>query len=242
VTSASEDPASDDEKRNAARAARADRLPLNPERIFRTALDIITRDGAEALTMRRVASALDVEPMSLYHHVPSKKALLDGVAGMALSGVGTFDDLTGPWQDQVREMAQRLRRELLAYPRAATLIATRPLHSEQLALLVESGLGRLTALGFDLRTAADVLWTTSDFVMGNALNLIGYRGGLEPLLPSPEDSRRLAETFTPERFPNMIGSEQGADDDDHQKRFDRGLDALIAGIEGLYPTPGEATT
>lgn len=241
MTSASEDPASDDEKRNAARAARADRLPLSPERIFRTALDIITRDGAEALTMRRVASALDVEPMSLYHHVPSKKALLDGVAGMALSGVGTFDDLTGPWQDQVREMAQRLRRELLAYPRAATLIATRPLHSEQLALLVESGLGRLTALGFDLRTAADVLWTTSDFVMGNALNLIGYRGGIEPLLPSPEDTRRMAETFTPERFPNMIGSERG-DDDDHQKRFDRGLDALIAGIEDLYPTPGETTT
>lgn len=215
-------------------------MPLSPERIFRTALDIITRDGVEALTMRRVASALHVEPMSLYHHVPSKKALLDGAAGAALSGVGTFDELVGTWQEQVREAARRMRRELVAHPRAATLVASRPVHSEQLARLVESGLSRLRELGFDLEVAADVLWTTSDLVMGNVLNWIGARGGPEPMVPSPEDSRRLAETLTVERFPNLVAAEAaggGGSDAEHDARFERSLDALIAGIEARFDTP-----
>src|SRR5690606_36036306 len=118
---------------------------------------------------------------------------------------------------------------LLAHPRASALVATRPLHSEQLALLVESGLARLTELGFDLQTASDLLWTLSDYVMGNALNLIGYRGGTDAILHTPEDARRLAETFTLERFPNVVGSDRGDDEASHQARFDRGLDAFIAG-------------
>ncbi|MFF1933919.1 TetR/AcrR family transcriptional regulator [Streptomyces sp. NPDC058228] len=37
-------------------------------------------DGVEALTMRKLATALDANPMSLYHHVPNKDAVLRGVA------------------------------------------------------------------------------------------------------------------------------------------------------------------
>ncbi|NBM18647.1 DNA primase, partial [Streptomyces sp. GC420] len=40
------------------------------------ALRLIDADGVEALTMRKLATALDANPMSLYHHVPNKDALL----------------------------------------------------------------------------------------------------------------------------------------------------------------------
>lgn len=220
------------------RARRADRQPLSPERIIRTAFGIVSRDGPEGLTMRRVASALAVEPMSLYHHVPSKKALLDGVAGMAIEGVGTFDDITGTWQEQVREAARRLRREMIANPRAVTLVATRPIHSVQMAVLVESALTRLTELGFDLEAAADVIWTVSDFVVGNVLNMIGSMGGAEAVLPTPEDSLRLAETFTDERFPLLMAASAahaaGRPDQYDTERFERSLTMLVAGFETRY--------
>lgn len=216
-----------------------ERTPLSPDRIIRTALGIVTRDGPEALTMRRVASALHVEPMSLYHHVPSKKALLDGVAGMALEAVGTFHDLAGSWDEQIKEAARRLRRVMLDNPKAVTLVATRPMHSEQIAELVESGLARLTDLGFSIDDAADVLWTISDFVIGNVLNRIGALGGTDLSLPAPEDRRRIDATFTADRFPNLmvVFTADARSDDEETARFERSLDVLVAGFATRYDTP-----
>lgn len=222
----------------AARPTPPDRPPLSPERIFRAALDIITRDGADALTMRRVASALHVEPMSLYHHVPSKNALIDGAVGLALEGVGTFEDLAGTWQEQVSEAARRLRRELLRNPRAATLVATRPMHSEQVMAMVESGLGRLHDLGFDLETAAEILWTMNDYVIGNVLNWVGARGGVDPMVPSPEEAERMAERFNPLRYPYATKViDEIASEADAAARFERGLDAVVTGIADRFPSP-----
>ena len=55
------------------------RAPLSRARVFRSAVDLVDADGLEALTMRRLAEALDVEAMSLYHHVPNKEGVLDGI-------------------------------------------------------------------------------------------------------------------------------------------------------------------
>ena len=58
------------------RAAQKSRKePLSVERIVDTALDIVAAEGFEALTMRRVAAALDTGPASLYAHVVNKADL-----------------------------------------------------------------------------------------------------------------------------------------------------------------------
>ena len=53
--------------------------------VLATALEIIDRDGADGLSMRRLARALDRDPMILYRHAPNKAALLDGVAETVLA-------------------------------------------------------------------------------------------------------------------------------------------------------------
>ena len=53
--------------------------------ILRTALGIIDRDGVDALSMRRLSDAVDRDTTVLYRHVPSKAAVLDGVAEIVLS-------------------------------------------------------------------------------------------------------------------------------------------------------------
>ncbi|MEU8029451.1 TetR/AcrR family transcriptional regulator [Streptomyces sp. NPDC049099] len=44
--------------------------------IIRTALRIVTEDGVDRLTMRRLASEIGSTPMALYHHVRDKEELL----------------------------------------------------------------------------------------------------------------------------------------------------------------------
>lgn len=61
--------------------------PLSSERILDTAEKIATAEGVGALSMRRVAAELGTGAMSLYNHVPSKEALLAGLAERVLAQV-----------------------------------------------------------------------------------------------------------------------------------------------------------
>src|ERR1700677_3055269 len=71
------------------------------ETVLAAALTIIDRDGADALTMRRLARALDRDPMVLYRHAPGKAALLDGVAETVLAQL-RVDSADPDWAGQLR--------------------------------------------------------------------------------------------------------------------------------------------
>ena len=47
--------------------------------ILGAALRIVDNHGVGALTMRRLAGELGVNPMSIYHHLPGKAAVLSGL-------------------------------------------------------------------------------------------------------------------------------------------------------------------
>jgi len=81
---------------------------LTEEGIYRAALRLIDTAGVEALSMRKLAGELGVNPMSLYHHVPNKAALLRGVTDLV---VGQFREHaeTGTWQEQLRQFAHDFR-------------------------------------------------------------------------------------------------------------------------------------
>ena len=47
------------------------------EYIAQVALEILEAEGAEAVSMRRVASAVGITPMAIYHHFSGREALLN---------------------------------------------------------------------------------------------------------------------------------------------------------------------
>ena len=49
------------------------------ERIAEEALKILEKEGEDAVSMRRVAQAVGITPMAIYHHFPKREALLDFV-------------------------------------------------------------------------------------------------------------------------------------------------------------------
>ncbi|MFF1569914.1 TetR/AcrR family transcriptional regulator [Streptomyces sp. NPDC058293] len=84
-------------------------MPLTEAGIYAAALRLIDTDGAEALTMRKLATVLDANPMSLYHHVPNKEAVLRGVARMVGAQFRTVTLENAPWQERIRLLATDFR-------------------------------------------------------------------------------------------------------------------------------------
>lgn len=83
--------------------------PLSPEEIFTAALRLIETDGVAGLSMRKLATELDVNPMSVYHHVPNKTALLEGVCLMVGRQITLPQDDDTPWPKQLRALAHAYR-------------------------------------------------------------------------------------------------------------------------------------
>ncbi|MBB2942950.1 AcrR family transcriptional regulator [Actinoplanes lutulentus] len=83
--------------------------------ILRSALRIIDADGVQSLSMRKLAADLGVNPMSIYHHVANKAALLDGVTRLVTDGARHIEVSGGTWQEQLRQLAYEFRTLSLAH-------------------------------------------------------------------------------------------------------------------------------
>ena len=70
---------------------------ITRDAVLAAALEIIDRDGTDALSMRRLARALNRDPMILYRHAPNKAALLNGVAETVLAQLHV-DSADPDWQ------------------------------------------------------------------------------------------------------------------------------------------------
>jgi AcrR family transcriptional regulator len=81
---------------------------ITREMVLAAALEIIDADGADGLSMRRLARALGRDPMILYRHAPNKAALLDGVAETILAQLHV-DPADPDWAAQLRTVARDYR-------------------------------------------------------------------------------------------------------------------------------------
>ena len=100
---------------------RSGRIPLTRDRILESAMLLADDDGIESLTMRRLADQLQVEAMSLYHHLPNKNAILDELAERVFqqieAEVGGFavPDQGSEWTASIRPRILGARRVMLRH-------------------------------------------------------------------------------------------------------------------------------
>ncbi|HEX4090359.1 MAG TPA: TetR/AcrR family transcriptional regulator C-terminal domain-containing protein [Trebonia sp.] len=150
-----------------AKRTRADRAGLSREQVLDAALDLVDREGVAALSMRRLGAELGVEAMTLYHYLPNKDALLDGIVErvMAQAQTGLTD---GPWERALTDYARSLRATLLRHPGASALVATRPAVTPETLRAAERGLALLTGAGFPVGRALDTLNALTLFTVAHA--------------------------------------------------------------------------
>ena len=211
--------------------------------VLTTALEIIDRDGADGLSMRRLARALDRDPMILYRHAPGKAALLDGVAETVLAQL-KVDPADPDWAGQLRAVARDYRALALAHPHVVPLLVTRPL-ATPLALRppgtlrpLEDVLALLTRAGFSGADALHIYRALFGFLHGHVLN------ELQELVDNPDetdDLLRLGLHRLPiGQFPLLRSLAPVLAAYDGAAELERGLDILLTGLATTLPPPDRA--
>ena len=215
---------------------------ITRELVLATALEMIDRDGVDALSMRRLGAALDRDPMILYRHASGKAALLDGVVETVLAEL-CVDPADPDWTGPLRAVARDYRALALAHPNVVPLLVTRPL-ATPLALRppgtlrpLEDLLALLTGAGFSGTDALHIYRAFFGFLNGHVLN------ELQELVENPDetdDLLRLGMHRLPlTEFPLLRGLAHALASYDGAAELERGLDILIIGlVTTLSPAGG----
>ena len=213
---------------------------ITRELVLATALELIDRDGADALSMRRLGAALDRDPMILYRHAPGKAALLNGVVETVLAQL-SVDPADPDWTAQLRAVARDYRALALAHPNVVPLLVTRPL-ATPLALRprgtlrpLEDILALLTGAGFSGPDALHVYRAFLGFLNGHVLN------ELQELVENPDetdDLLRLGLHRLPiGEFPLLRSLAHALAYYDGAAELESGLDILLAGLASTLSPP-----
>ena len=199
--------------------------PLSRERVLDAALQIVDNEGLDALTMRRLGLALGVEAMSVYNHVPSRAALLDGVHERILSELAEppapKGKKRGDWAEAVRERARAFRRVLIAHPKALVLFATRVAVTPSALVHVDRGLAILLAAGFSVEDAVYGFQCIVTFVVGHTLST-------HATVPSEERSRAVYDEV--DGLPALAEAAAVLGAPSPEAEFELGLDIFVRGL------------
>ncbi|AUA13167.1 Tetracycline repressor protein class H [Streptomyces malaysiensis subsp. malaysiensis] len=136
-----------DPEAEAAPRPRRRKTPITVEQVVDTALGVIATEGYEALTMRRLAGALDTGPASLYAHVVNKADLDELLIGRLCAELVLPEPDPAAWREQIRGVCTQIRDQYLKYPgisRAALAMAPTDLETVRvtegmLAILLAGG-------------------------------------------------------------------------------------------------------
>jgi AcrR family transcriptional regulator len=208
-------------------ARSAARPRLSSDRVLAAAVALADREGPEALTVRRLAEDLQVHATSLYNHVPSKEAILDGVVERLLAEANLPADVAA-WQAWVRAMARAMRGLARAHPGAFLVFTRRAADNPAAFRFSEVGLAAFERGGFSLLQSVQAVQAVSLAVLGLALNEC----------PPPSDwveptPAQLEADGYPHLARATLELEQvGHDQDGHWHTL---VEALVAGLEAARP-------
>lgn len=218
------------------------RVPLTRDRVLQAAVARADSGGLETLTMRGLAQDLDVEAMSLYHHVRNKDALLSGVVEVL------FDELleaTGPideaaiaargWRPVLRARILRAREVMVRHPWLPRVLEDLTTISLGAARYHERILGTLVVGGFSYDLAHHTLHALGSRALGFTQELF------EPDDAQAEEDAALAMmAAAADGLPHLVAMmEVAAHDDgdgtigwcDDRFEFEFGLDVILDGLE-----------
>lgn len=216
---------------------------LTHERILHAGLRVIDQDGLEALTMRKLAQDLGVDPMSLYRHFENKEALLTGLADALWAEVTVPDDPNDlSWEAILQSLARSLRRVAHAHPHAYILLCQGSSLPIAMLGLFQGSLARLQQAGFERKRAAEALNAVLSYAMGYATMELAAQPLNAPtpstsLTPIPAtDFERIAQVMRaiPRETPPQLAEVAYlmCVDCDLDAQFTFGLDLMLTGLRG----------
>jgi AcrR family transcriptional regulator len=148
------DPGDDPARRPRSTRDRPAKPPLSDEMIVDAALQILRADGLEAVTMRRVANALDTGPASIYVYINGRERLCQAMLERVTSSIEVEAPDATRWREQVHLLVRQWLDTLEAHPGIANVAAARTPTEEHRPKIADALLGFLSAGGIDAQDAA----------------------------------------------------------------------------------------
>jgi AcrR family transcriptional regulator len=191
---------------------------LTRESVLDAALAIIDRDGADALSMRRLGAELKTTGMAVYYHFSNKAEVLSELAGFLLDGMDRRlpDPADVDCADWLVEVARSYVSIVFEHPNISPILLSHPFrtrarHEGEMVLAVLASNGIEPADGVALLDAVEA------FALGFGLI-----------------SRRPVEWLNPEvqevsRYPHLAAGLAG-NRRSLQQEFELGARVLVAGL------------
>lgn len=152
-------------KRKPQRTKQSVREPVTRERALQVALHLADAGGLEQLTMRKIAEGLGVEAMSLYHHVPNKDAILDGLVDLVFEEM-ELPPTTADWKSAMRARASSVRAVLLRHRWALRVLETRTAPGPATLTHHDAVIGYLRRAGFSIALTAHAYAVLDSYIFG----------------------------------------------------------------------------
>ncbi|NNE96207.1 MAG: TetR/AcrR family transcriptional regulator [Acidimicrobiales bacterium] len=170
---------------------------LTAERVIEGAVALADEIGIDALTIRKLADAIDVKPMTIYYHVPNKEAIIDGMVDYVFAQIELPpEDLD--WRSAILVRARSMREVLARHPWASPLMESRTNPGMATLGHHDAVLGCFRRAGFSLELTGHAYAVIDAFLYGFALQ--------EASLPATggEDMAELAGTMAEQMPTDML--------------------------------------
>lgn len=201
---------------------------LSRERIIVAAAGVADAGGLGAVSMRSVGRALGVEAMSLYHHVPSKDALLDALADWVVRQVD-LPEIGTPWRPALEQVANACRTVYSQHPWVISLIDSRTTPGPALMRHHDHVLGCLFAQGFSTDLAAHAFAVLDSYVFGVVITEVQL-----PFAPGGAEEFSEGLELSAADYPHLarlIEELVVGGDYDFGREFDYGLGLILDQLE-----------
>ncbi len=205
------------------RASTAENIPrLSRERILDAAIRIADRDGADAVTLRRLGAELGVDPTAAYRHFRDKDDLLVQMCDRLLADLAARIRPTGDWREDVMSVCTGAREVYLAHPHLAYMLATSPGPLPNSQRLTEIVLEALRSTGLPDKEIALAYQAIENYTVGaSSIDAVAT--------PDFERAWQRSWAAAADRFPEARVLAHANGDRDTAFRF--GIDALLDAVE-----------
>ncbi len=214
------------------------RVPLTRHRALAAAVDLADRRGLAAVSMRKLAEALGVEAMSLYHHVPSKQHILDGMVEAVFAEIELPPDGLD-WKEAMRMRAESVRATLTRHPWAIGIMESRRSPGPATLRHHDAVIGCCRKAGFSIAMAAHAFSVLDSYIYGFVLQEVNL----------PFDSSDSMDEMLDEIMPHLSGEDHPylvelttqhilQPGYDHAQEFGHGLGLILDGLAAQARTAG----
>ena len=224
--------------------ATKERASLSKERVLQTAVQLAARDGIESLSMRKLADDLGVGAMSLYHYVPNKEDLLDGMVDIVFGEI-ELPSTDGDWKTALRRRAIATREVLNRHRWAVGLMESRATPGPASFRLHNAVLGCLREGGFSIEQTIQAYSVQDAYIYGFALQekSLPFEDAEGGAAVAREQARQFAEQAEAEQsaalaeeFPylaEVVAGHVAKVGYDFTAAFEYGLDLILDALERL---------